>query len=172
MMETWKPVVDWEGLYEVSDAGRIRSIARINPRNKQIMGGGLIKPIMGSRKYLVINLSKTGQRKQYFVHKLVLEAFISKRPEGCHACHNDGNTVNNQLNNLRWDTVKNNHSDKKKHGTHQYGERIGNSKLTEDIVRYIRQNKLKPCEARNRFKLSKTNSKKIVNGETWKHIQI
>ena len=99
MSETWKPVVDWEGFYEVSDAGRVRSIQRTNPRNKRLLGGSIVKPILGTRKYFVVNLTKTGVRKQYFVHKLVLDAFVGTKPDGYQACHNDGNRTNNCLNN-------------------------------------------------------------------------
>ena len=70
------------------------------------------------------------------VYRLVLEAFVGPCPEGMEACHNDGNPLNCRLDNLRWDTRKNNHADKIKHGTSNRGLQ---SPLSEDDVREIRK---------------------------------
>jgi hypothetical protein len=84
-----------------------------------------------SRGYPTVYLSKKGQRvKTRKVHHLVLESFIGPRPSGCEACHQDGNRFNNHAENLRWDSRKANHADKKAHGTSQIGERNPFAKLT------------------------------------------
>ena len=128
MNEEWRAVVGWEDLYEVSDLGRVRSATRLGTTSFGVRqyGGQLIKPISTTR-YLVVNLSGHGGRRQRHVHTLVLEAFRGKRPEGMVACHNDGNPRNAALSNLRWDTQAANCADKLKHGTSQTGERNGNS---------------------------------------------
>jgi hypothetical protein len=169
-MIIWKPVLGFEGFYEVSQEGQIRSIARQHPKIKRWMGGGIVKPILGSRGYFVINLTKTGVRKQLFLHKIVLEAFIGLRPIGYEACHNDGNPINCRIENLRWDTKSNNHQDKKKHGTWQVGEKANNVKLTNLIVLEIRSKKLTASQAVKEYGLSLTNAKRIVNFQTWKHL--
>jgi hypothetical protein len=169
-MIIWKPVLGFEGFYEVSQEGQIRSIARQHPKIKRWMGGGIVKPILGSRGYFVINLTKTGVRKQLFLHKIVLEAFIGLRPIGYESCHNDGNPLNCRIENLRWDTKSNNHQDKKKHGTWQVGEKANNVKLTNLIVLEIRSKKLTASQAVKEYGLSLTNAKRIVNFQTWKHL--
>jgi hypothetical protein len=171
MIEHWKPVVGWEQLYEVSNLGGVRSVRRQSSVSKnRFYGGKQVKSILGSRGYLVVNLTGHGKRKQVFLHKLVLEAFVGTRPEGMEACHNDGNRCNPSIDNLRWDTRSANHQDKHKHGTAQIGERANNSKLTEHVVRIIRQSKITAAQASRSFGLSKTNAKRIVRGDTWRHV--
>jgi hypothetical protein len=170
--EIWKDALGWEGLYEVSSLGNIRSIARVNPVNKMLLGGKNLKRILGSRGYYVVNLTAKNRRNQYFVHKLVLEAFVGKAPQNMEACHNDGNRLNCSLSNLRWDTRSNNHKDKIKHGTYQIGEKANNVKLTNEIVIAIRKNKLSPSEAARQFGLSPTNAKRIVSYKTWRHLVV
>jgi hypothetical protein len=169
-MIAWKQVLGFEGFYEVSNDGEVRSIARHHPKTKRLMGGGAVKPILGSRGYYVVNLTITGVRKQVFLHKIVLEAFCGLRPDAHEACHNDGNPLNCKLENLRWDTKSNNHKDKKKHGTWQVGEKANNSKLTNEIVLDIRSRNLKPSQAVKEYGLSLSNAKRIINRQSWKHI--
>ena len=171
-MQIWKPVLGFEGFYEASESGEIRSIQRQNTKNKRLMGGDFVKPILGSRGYFVVNLTKPGIRKQIFLHKIILEAFIGPRPKGFQCCHNDGNKLNCNLENLRWDTISNNHKDKRLHGTWQIGEKANNAKLTNEIVIFIRKNKLTPKEAAKKFNMSITNAKRIVNKETWWHLDV
>ncbi len=76
--------------------------------------------------------------KFWFVHRLVLLTYVGPCPEGMEACHNDGDKSNNHVSNLRWDTRKNNHKDKKLHGTHQSGEYNPASVLDWDKVDQIR----------------------------------
>jgi len=70
-------------------------------------------------------------RKDYYVHRLVLEAFKGRQQEGMQACHNDGNPLNNAIENLRWDTPKNNSADKIKHGTSGLGQNNAMAKITD-----------------------------------------
>lgn len=128
MRERWKSVVGFgEEKYVVSSLGRVKSI--INNR--------LLKPCCsGSGRYCRVNLCFNGIVKTCSVHRLVLEAFKGLCPEGMEACHSDGNSINNAVNNLRWDTRKNNNFDKRKHGTHPSGERNPRAKYTaKDVLR-------------------------------------
>ena len=74
-----------------------------------------------------------------FVHVLILEAFVGPRPEGHESCHNNGNTADCRVSNLRWDTYAGNLADKIKHGRVPRGETSGMSKLTDEAVRQIRE---------------------------------
>lgn len=91
-MEQWKPIKDYEGLYEVSDAGKVRSlkfgkVKELSPGDK---GNG----------YLFIDLCKEGKRKRFFIHRLVVQAFISEIPKGLVVNHKDENKQNNNVDNL------------------------------------------------------------------------
>ena len=129
-MEEWRNVVGFEGIYQVSNFGRIRSV-KTGKIKKQTIDK------ISNRPYL--SLWRENKSTLCRPHKLVMEAFVSVRPEGMECCHNDGNPQNNHWSNLRWDTPKNNHADKIKHGTTNRGEQCGTAKLTLEQVRAIRQ---------------------------------
>lgn len=119
LRETWLPVVGWEGLYEVSDLGRVRSVERIvqfGPRTRKVPST-VLKPGKNPKGVLFVNLSN-GAAKERRVHQLVLEAFVGPRPPGMEGCHWDDNKENNTLSNLRWDTHSANELDKVRNGGH------------------------------------------------------
>jgi hypothetical protein len=89
--------------------------------------------------YRYIRLQRAdGTSHQRQVHRIVLEAFIGPCPAGMEACHNNGVRSDNRLDNLRWDTRKNNLADRVRHGTVNRGERHGRSKLSAEQVRQLR----------------------------------
>lgn len=103
MDEEWRPVVGYEGLYEVSDFGRVRSLER-----PQLGGrpGRILKPTrtLAGNARVAVTLCNRGKRSSRSVHRLVLEAFVGTRPDGMECCHFDDDPTNNNLANLRWDT--------------------------------------------------------------------
>ncbi len=84
-------------------------------------------------KSVTLNLLGGGSKRRA-VHCLVLEAFVGPRPLKMQGCHGDGNPANNQLSNLRWDTVGANHLDAIRHGTAPHGMKHKKAKLTDEIV--------------------------------------
>lgn len=116
-IDSWRPVVDYEGLYEVSDQGRVRSLDRRDAAGRWVHGRA-VQPVVHHRGHLRVSLWSGGRRTQVFVHRLVLEAFRGPAPDGMEACHNDGKPTNNRLENLRWDTQSENQLDRVRHGTH------------------------------------------------------
>lgn len=156
MSEIWKPVLGWEDSYEVSTLGRVRSLARFSAGANRWYRSQIVKPILGSRRYYVVNLSTIGRRKQYFLHKLVLEAFVGPSPLGHEACHSpDPSPANCSLGNLRWDTRKSNHADKKLHGTWQRGIQNGHAVLTAAAVLEIRSSALSGRQLARQLGVSK-----------------
>lgn len=126
--ERWLPVVGYEGFYEVSDHGRVRSLDRVIPITRagykphgQIRRGRLLK-ITGSGRYADrVSLSREPEpRSTGYVHMLVLEAFIGPRPEGMWALHWDDDKRNNRLDNLRWGTPSDNNLDAVRNGRNHH----------------------------------------------------
>ena len=106
--EIWKPIKDFEGYYEVSNIGRVRSL-----NYKRTGKGKILKNIEDYKGYLEVVLTKNGKRKQFKVHRLVAEAFIPN-PEN-KPCIDHINTVksDNRVENLRWVTYKENSNNEK-----------------------------------------------------------
>jgi len=160
VMEEWRDVVGFEGLYKVSNFGRIQTVKTGKIKEQTISK-------TDNRPYL--SLWKNNKIKVCRPHKLVLEAFVSVRPDGLECCHNDGNPQNNHWSNLRWDTPKNNHADKVRHGTTNRGERCGTAKLTLEQVRAIRQdNRLQRIIAAE-YGVKDNTISRIKSGKRWAH---
>jgi hypothetical protein len=140
--ELWKPVVGYEGYYEISNLGNVRSVDRIiNGGRWGFMNlvGVPIKPKYRKDNHVSVKLHKDGKRTTHHLASLLLEAFVCPRPEGMQACHNDGNGHNKDLSNLCWDTAKGNALDRIKHGTQQRGETHPSTKLKEGEVALIKK---------------------------------
>ena len=121
-VEQWKPVNGYEGIYEVSSHGRVRSVDRTVTRSDgkvhrykgKVLSAGLSK----RGGYPLVSLYAQGKNQSHYVHSLVAETFIGSRPEGTHVCHYDGDPTNNHVDNLRYGTPSDNELDKVRHGTH------------------------------------------------------
>lgn len=147
-MENWKAVPGYEGLYEVSDRGLVRSLARVTVRQdrwgqpSQIrVPERVLKPSpFGKSGHVCVNLWKDGVGKCFLIHHLVLIAFVGPKPHGTECRHLDGVPSNNSLTNLVWGTRAENMADRTRLGEHNpaRGEKRHNAVLTEDQVRAIR----------------------------------
>lgn len=114
--EEWRAIEGYEGLYEVSSLGRLRSMHASEPR---ILRGG--KTPDG---YPVISLYSAGKRFSTQLHQVVCETFNGPKPQAdFEVAHLDGCRTNAAACNLRWVTKRENHSHKLAHGTHLFGER-------------------------------------------------
>lgn len=181
-MEIWKSVVGYEGTYEVSNFGRVKSIARIVKWGNQwgdfsrALAETILKPFVCNRKnsgHLIVSLNKGNTKKSGLVHRLVLEAFVGPCPEGMEACHfPDRDPTNNRLDNLRWATHADNEKDKDAHGMRPVGSAIRTAKLNEDQVREIRklQGVATQEELAKRFGVSRYSIQRIHYRRGWKHV--
>lgn len=120
--ERWLPVVGYEGLYEVSDLGNVRSLDGTRAGRK--FRGRVLKPRSRHAGHQAVDLSTPGRRWSVDVHRLVLSAFVGPCPEGMEGCHNDGDPTNNRLGNLRWDTHRANMQDRITHGRHNSTNKV------------------------------------------------
>ena len=113
MKEIWKSIKDYEGYYEVSNLGKIRSLDRTI---KQVCSkdktkyqynkykGKLIKPSLINSGYYIVSLCKNKHYRKYLVHRLVAEAFLGHSILETQVNHKDENKLNNNLSNLEWCT--------------------------------------------------------------------
>lgn len=107
------------------------------------------------------------------VHKVVMLAFVGPRPEGLEIAHDDGDTSNNRLSNLRYTTRVDNEADKLRHGTRSRGESHGCAKLTEKDVIAIRKDRARGIavkEIARRFKVTASTVCNITLFHNWKHL--
>ena len=118
-LEQWRPVVGYEGRYEVSDLGRVRSLDRIRSNGRK-WRGRVLRPVPMERGYLSVNLWLDNTPRMHLTHRLVLAAFEGPAPEGSEGRHLDGNPSNNALFNLAWGTHSENQYDQVSHGTHHH----------------------------------------------------
>ena len=145
MSEVWKPVPGYETLYEVSDLGRVKSLARTvyyKSKGRREVPERVLNPMVSKKRgnYPYVELWRDNRRKSRYVHALVLEAFVGPRPTPGHqVCHGDGNPGNNVLTNLRYGTRLDNAADTVKHGRTNRGEKAWNSKLDPEKVRALRE---------------------------------
>ena len=110
MQEIFKDIKGYEGLYQVSNLGRVKSLAR-DTKLKQYTkhtDAFIMRQDLNKRGYLYIRLTKDGKSKAFRVHRLVAEAFIDNPSNLPQVNHIDFNRTNNNVNNLEWVTPQDN----------------------------------------------------------------
>ena len=142
--EVWNPVVGYEGLYEVSNLGRVRGLQR----------GKILKQRTDKDGYMRVTLFKEGKRKDKRAHRVVIQAFVGEHPEGMETRHLDGDRTNNNINNLQWGTSSENTMDTVKHGRHNHASKerckYGHAKIPENTTAYGREEGKRICLACSR----------------------
>lgn len=157
--ERWLPVVGLEGYYEVSDAGRVRSVERVVPGRWGMMTrkSTMLKIHPGGGRYPKVTVCKDGVMLQCMVHGLVLTAFVGDRPEG-HVCdHKDFDISNNNLSNLRWMPHYDN------------GVKRRNAKLSRDGAAHLRARakEIGTVALAKEFGVSRRHVRQVVTEKRW-----
>ena len=143
--EQWRPVVGYEGFYEVSDHGRVRSLDRMVTRQatgvRLFRRGMMLRGTPNGSGHLKVDLRRDGERSSRFVHRLVLEAFVGPCPDGSQCCHWNDVPDDNRLSNLRWDTPSQNLYDCVRNGKHSMARKVrcirGHEFTPENTYRYV-----------------------------------
>lgn len=178
-METWKNVPGYEGYYEVSDLGRIRSVDRIvlvnsNGRTfeRKLKGRILKQAFDGRGFYLQSNLARDGETKMVLVHRVVALAFLDNPNNLPEVNHKDEDKTNNYASNLEWCSHKynNNYGTKKSAGK---GEGNSQNKFSEEIIKEIKR-LYKPRDPNfgnkalsKKYGISCPHISSIVHGKRW-----
>lgn len=170
--EEWKDVVGYEGLYQVSSLGRVKSFHSWRGKKERI-----INPFPNRDGYRKVDLrTSDGKRKTKSVHTLVLEAFAGEQPPEMQCNHKDGIKSNNRLENLEYCTRCENvlHTYRNLGRVPMRGERHGLSKLTEKEVLEMRHlhsiGRYNYKELGEVFKVSQVTARRIIIRMVWKHI--
>jgi hypothetical protein len=167
-IERWKAVPGYEGRYEVSDLGRVRSLLGNNVRT-------LATPLAADGYPVVSLYCSEGKRRTEKVHRLVLLAHRPLRTSRVrYALHRNNDRTNASLGNLYWGTAQQNQLDREAHGTSNHGERNGCSRLTLSQAQSIKQrliNKKRGDLTRlaQEFNVSPSTISDIARGLTWRN---
>lgn len=174
--ERWRPVSGYEGFYEVSDRGRVRSMSRTvrgGPSWSRSATGIVLRARVDATGRCYVSLWKENREWKAKVHRLTLDAFVGPCPPGMEGCHNDGNPMNNGIENLRWDTHISNIADRASHGTENIGSRNGQAKLDESAVCRLKRRLLdgaKQKDVAEEFGVSAQTVCDISKGRSWTHV--
>jgi hypothetical protein len=164
--EEWRPVVGFEGLYEVSNLGRIKR-SSASYRKKP---GDLVKtPFDG--KYLRCNLWRDGKCRSVLLHRVVAAAFLGMPGPTDQVNHIDGNKLNNRIENLEWTSPSGNIQHALRFGLKDSGETHEFAKLTEADIRDIRcalDRGVSGAELARKYGVTKSNISCIKHGRSWR----
>lgn len=172
--EVWKDIAGFEGRYQVSNCGRVRSLTHMDSLGRTRLGR-IMKLQHRILNYYSVKLSCNSFSKSFHVHRLVAQAFIPNPNNLPQINHKDENPENNNVENLEWCDSKYNINYGSR--TDKYrGELHGRAVLSEEIVREIRRSYI-PFDKEfggkalaKKYSVCTSTISYIVRGETWKHL--
>lgn len=178
-MEQWKAIPGFEGYYEASTLGNIRSVSRkviIHGASGDYERSLKSKPMTplpdGKGYYLMVELSRDGRSKRYLIHRLVAQTFIENPESLPEVNHKDENKRNNRVDNLEWCThaYNNNYGSKK---TASRGEGNAQCKFSEATILELKR-QYKPNDPEfgtkglsEKFGISISHVSAIIHGRRW-----
>jgi hypothetical protein len=173
MRELWKNITGYEGMYKISNFGRVKSYKKRTGKGVIFLTTFLFS---GSTiKYLIVHLSKNNNKKNCAIHRLVAQAFIPNPENKPQVNHLNNNPLNNHVDNLVWGTpsenmrhcVKQNRCNKPKGETHHFHKLKVKEVLT---IRSLRKNGSTYRELAETFRVGKRHIVNIVNKTSWEYL--
>lgn len=179
VIEEWRDVVGYEGFYQVSNLGRIRSLDReIKHKNGKVFkaNGKLLTITYSGNNYGRVILYKNGKNSAKLIHRLVAGAFIPNVNNLKEVNHKDLDKTNNAVQNLEWVSPKQNtqHAFGNRHIKRYFGEDNHRAIVTEEVVLKIRQlhstGKYRYKDIGEMFGVHASVVGYIVRRQTWRHV--
>lgn len=162
MKEIWKDIENYEGIYQVSNIGRVKSLDRYvncspNGKAKRFLKGIVLRQISDKDGYQIVNLKKHQEGLYSRVHRLVAQAFIPNTDNKPQVNHIDGVKYNNIVTNIEWATLSENRR-------HAYDTGLQDGKSREGVKNnFSKLNELEVLEIRKMYKKGLTNYKEIAS---------
>jgi hypothetical protein len=174
-MEVWKDIQGYEGLYQVSNLGRVKSLEKSIPHlgyyrkvKEKVLSG-----TMSNYGYLVYKLGGKIKGKKIYGHRLVAQTFLPNNENKPFVNHINGIKTDNRIENLEWCTQLENVDHAYKFGLmDNYGEKNPMSKITESIAKEIKygHKNLNQTEIAKLYNMKQNSISQIINGIRWKKI--
>jgi hypothetical protein len=168
--EVWKDIVGYEGLYQVSNLGNVKSLGNEFSRKERVL-----KPSLQSKGYLTVVLQKNGIRNMVLVHRLVAEYFVSNPLNKPQVNHINGVKTDNNIENLEWVYHRENLDHAIKNNLTLKGEENRNSKLKDvDVVKIhsLLQKGITTKELSESYNVSYSTIDGIRTNRYWKHLNL
>lgn len=171
--ERWRPVIGFEGLYEISNQGRVRSVSRWVSigKGKRLSEGRIISQSI-KEGYPTVCLCNCGIEQHKTVHRILAESFIPGSGEVVR--HLDGDKLHCTEDNLAWGSYADNEKDKREHGRLVYGEAHHQAKLTIEMVKDIRamhERGITQLSIARSIGIGRGAVGCVIRGETWRHVK-
>lgn len=175
-MATWKNIPGYGGHYQASSDGRVRVkdriIMKVHSRSGNIESffykGKELRTTTFRYGHKMVSIGVNGVKYTLHIGRLVLMAFRGLPPEGMECCHNNGDSGDNRLRNLRWDTHHNNNQDRKKHGRYASKEEHPMAKLSLADVKKIRRSRSTGKKLAEKFDVGQSQISRIKKGKSWR----
>ena len=172
MQEIWKPVKDFEGLYQVSNYGRVKRLPKmintnINNSNSRCLKEKILKALNNGKDYLSVFLVKDNEKKCCKIHRLVAEAFIENENNYNFINHKDYNRKNNCVDNLEWCSLQ--YNNEYSHNKSVYQKDL-NDKTIKKWKSIIEASKKLQINNKNITSCCK-NKRKTAGGYKWKYVK-
>lgn len=174
MIETWKQIPEYDGLYAVSDCGRVKRLERKSRNgNGEFTLPERFSKLSLSKGYFRVGLWRGNEGKVFFVHRLVMLAFVG--PSNLSVDHINGDKTDNRLCNLRYCTLRENTLFQHEAGRVRFvrGVQNGKAKMSDDIVRQARTmlaSGMSVQKVADNFGFSKGTIQAMKDGRTWAHV--
>lgn len=170
----FKDIPNFEGVYQISTTGVVKSLSRIIPRypSPYVCKEKIIKPNINRKGYQYCNLYVNSKPSCREIHTLVALTFLGPRPKNMDIRHIDGDPLNNDVENLCYGSRQQNIQDSKLHGTFPIGEKRKKSKLTKEAVIDIRTSEETIESLSKKYGVKEVTISHARSGMTWAHIDI